>query len=196
MPFITEEIWQRLPGAQGSIMKADFPEPSDFPADNQPVQDMELIMGVITGIRNVRGEMNIHPSKRVDIQIEMPETKDIDILRENIVHIRNLAKVNSVEIDTELPKPEASATAVFGDNQVHILLKGLIDFEEERKRIKKEIIKVQKEIAVTGRKLSNKGFLQKAPEDVVDKVREKQELIRVKLDKLEKNLNFFETIND
>ena len=196
MPFITEEIWQRLPGAQGSIMQASFPEASAFLSDERTLKDMGLVIDIITGVRNIRGEMGIPPSKKVDILIEMPDKKEIDIIHENRGHIRNLARVNSVDIEAKVPKPEASATAVFGKNQVHVLLKGLLDFDEEKKRLRKEIKKIQKDMVVSEKKLSNKGFLEKAPGEIVDKVREKVEFMSIKLEKLEKNLAFFEAIND
>ena len=196
MPFITEEIWQRLPGCSGSIMKADFPEKSSFMSDEDALMEMDLVMGVITGVRNIRGEMNIHPSKSVDIMIEMPDTKDMDIINQNLAYIKNLAKVDSVQIEKSMEKPEASATAVFGQNQVHVLLKGIIDFDEERKRLKKEIQKIEKEIIGSNKKLSNQGFLKNAPEEVIEKVRSKVDDLNTKMDKLKQNLSFFEEIND
>jgi len=195
MPFITEEIWQRLPGHEGSIMYADFPAAREFLSDKQALEEMDLVMSVITGIRNIRGEMNIPPSKRVDILIEMPEAGDMDVIRQNLSHIRNLARAGSVEIDKVFSKPKGSATAVFAGNQVHVLLKGLIDFEEEKRRLAKEIKKLRKEMEAPGNKLSNKGFLEKAPQGIVEMVREKYESMKTELEKLEKNLRFFEAIN-
>ena len=194
MPFVTEEIWQRLPASRGSIMKAKFPEASDFISDPQALGEMDLVMGVITGIRNVRGEMSIPPSKKVNILIEMPDSQDADVIRRNVVHIQNLAGVDSVSADTVVPKPEASATAVFGRNQVHVLLKGILDFQEERKRLRKQIEKIEKEMETASKKLANKKFLEKAPPEIVDSVRKKVESMNVKLEKLSQNLNLFESI--
>jgi valyl-tRNA synthetase len=196
MPFITEEIWHRLPGANGSIMIADFPESADYPADDAALEDMANIMGVINGIRNIRGEMNIHPSKKVDIHIEMPEDSLRETLLANLSYVKNLARVENVKIEKKLPKPEASVTAVFEGNQIHILLKGIIDFDEEKARINKEIAKVKKEIGGAEKKLSNKGFLEKAPDDVIEKVKEKVSTLQTRLNKLEENLSFFEGIDD
>jgi len=196
MPFATEEIWHRLPGSQGSIMKAKFPEASDFAFDPQAVKEMDLLMGVVSGVRNIRGEMNIGPSKKISILIEMPDKEDANVIRQNIVHVQNMARVDSVEIDSSIPKPEASATAVFGKNQVHVLLKGLLDYDEERKRLKKEISKVEKDIGVLNRKLSNQGFLKNAPPEIVDDVRAKVESLGLKLEKLNQNLIFFQSIVD
>ena len=196
MPFVTEEIWQRLPGTNGSIMAARFPEPGDFNVDAEALSDMELVMGVVTGIRNIRGEMNISPSKQVTIVIEAPEARDAEILRLNMAYIQSLAKVDSASVSSKAAKPEASATAVFGHNQVHVLLKGLLDFGEERNRLRKEIVKIEKEMETAKKKLANEQFMSKAPEDIVDSVREKVEIGNVKLEKLNHNLKFFEEIND
>jgi valyl-tRNA synthetase len=196
MPFVTEDIWQRMPGVNSSIMKASFPGSSDFISDKRALDEMELVMGVITGVRNIRGEMNIHPSKKIDILMEIPDQKDIDIIKNNISHIRNLIKAGSMEIEKHAVKPEASATTVLGHNQIHVLLKGIIDFEEEKKRIGKEIAKIRKDMEGDARKLSSSAFLENAPPDIVEKVQEKVQTMKIKLDKLDKNLKFFEAIND
>jgi len=196
MPFVTEEIWHKLPGTESSIMSADFPKKSDFPEDKDALKEMDLLMEVITGIRNIRGEMNIPPSKSVSIVIDMVGIEESDILNRNMAYIQSLAKVDDASIVSGVPKPEASATAVFGRNQVHVLLKGLIDFEEERKRLRKEIGKIEKDIQASDKKLTNKSFLEKAPADIVAKVKEKVEDLTLKLDKLNQNLSFFEKIDN
>ena len=196
MPFVTEEIWQRLPGSHGSIMTARFPDRSDFITDQQALKEMDLLMGIITGIRNIRGEMNIPPSKKVTILIEMPDKAEADVLRNNIDHLQNLAKVDSVSIESKVSKPEASATMVLGQNQVHVLLKGLLDFQEEKRRLRKEIKKIEKDMGASNKKLSNKEFLEKAPVEIVDKVSRKVESMRLKLEKLNQNLSIFESIHD
>jgi valyl-tRNA synthetase len=196
MPFITEDIWHRLPGSDASIMKANFPASSEFLSDQQALDDMSLVMDIIAGIRNIRGEMNINPSKKVDIVAEMPEAREIGIVHQNLSHIRNLAKIDSIDIHKEVSKPEASVTAVVGRNQVHILLKGLMDFDEERKRLRKEIKAIREEMEVSAKKLSSKGFLEKAPAEIVEKVRERFESMKAGWEKFEKNLKFFESIND
>jgi valyl-tRNA synthetase len=196
MPFVTEEIWQKIPGLEGSIMKAPFPEPSEFIADERALKEMHLIMGIINGVRNIRGEMNIAPSRKVNIVIEVPEPEEADCIRKNLYHIRNLAGVDGVEAEPRVAKPEASATAVFDQKQVHVLLKGLLDFDEEKKRLRREIRKVEKDLEGASRKLSNDQFLGKAPPEIVEQVRGKVEAMSVKLEKLNQNLSFFESIHD
>jgi valyl-tRNA synthetase len=194
MPFVTEEIWQRLPGVQGSIMTAPFPKGEEFAFDAEAVAEMSLVMGAITGIRNIRGEMNLPPSKKVDIVVEAPDLNDAEILRHNIPHVRNLARVESIEIGASVAKPEGSATAVFGRNQVHVILKGLLDFEEEKKRLRKEISKVEKDLEMLERKLSNPQFMEKAAAEIIEEVQEKREALGLRMEKLTHNLKVFESM--
>ena len=193
MPFVTEEIWQRLPGVQGSIMTAPFARSAEFALDARALEEMNLVMGAITGIRNIRGEMNIPPSKKVDIVVEAPELNDAEILRHNIPHLRSLAKVESIDIGSSVAKPKGSATAVFGQNQVHVMLKGLLDFEEEKKRLRKEIGKVEKDLQMLDRKLSNPQFREKAAAEIIEEVQEKKETLGLRMEKLSRNLEFFES---
>jgi len=194
MPFVTEEIWQRLPGVQGSIMTAPFPRSAEFALDARALEEMNLVMGAITGIRNIRGEMNLPPSKKVDIVIEAPELNDAEILRHNIPHLRSLAKVESIDIGSSVVKPKGSATAVFGRNQVHVILKGLLDFEEEKKRLRKEIGKVEKDLEGLDRKLSNPQFREKAAAEIIEEVQEKRGALGLRLEKLTHHLKFFESV--
>ena len=196
MPFVTEEIWQKLPGTDGSIMIASFPEPSDFSRDEDALKEMHLLMGVIAAIRNIRGEMNIPPSKNVNIIIDAKTKQDEEILKRNLAYIQTLAKVDGASIGSDLPKPEKSATAMFEETAVHVLLEGLIDFEEEKKRIRKAISKIEKDMEASKKKLSNKGFLEKAPAEIVTDVKAKFEGFSTKLSKLKQNLAFLETIDD
>jgi len=195
MPFVTEEIWHKLPATNGSIMIAEFPKSSDFVSDEQAQKEMELVMAVITGVRNIRGEMRIAPSKKVNILVETPDSEDRDVIRRNVVHIQNLAGVDSAGVEANVEKPEASATAVFGRNQAYVLLEGLLDFQEEKRRLKKQIEALEKEREKANRKLSNKKFIDKAPADIVEGVRKKVEGMNLKLEKLNQNLDFFESIN-
>ena len=195
MPFVTEEIWQRLPNSEGSIMTAPFPGASDFLADSQSLKAMDTVMGVITGVRNIRGEMNIPPSKKVSIVVDVPGEGDEAVIRQNLIHIQNLAGVDAATVGSQMSKPEASASAISGENQVHVLLKGLIDFEEERKRLRKQIKAVEKDQEASKRKLANRQFMEKAPKEIVEKVKEKVESMGLKLEKLYRNLNFFESVD-
>ncbi len=193
MPFVTEEIWQKLPSADKSIMISSFPEAKEYIIDLDAVNKMELIKEVILGIRNIRGELRIPPSKKVNVIIDAPDN-EAQLLNTHIHHIKNLAKTENVNISHGIEKPDYSATAVIGNISAHILLKGLLNIEEEKKRIIKEINKVQKDIDMYTKKLKNQSFLKKAPAHVVEEVKEKLAKSNDKLEKLNQNLSFFGSI--
>ncbi|MDZ7699280.1 MAG: valine--tRNA ligase [Deltaproteobacteria bacterium] len=195
MPFVTEEIWQRMPNTEGSIMTAPFPGAADFPSDDAALTEMDILMGVITGIRNIRGEMNIPPSKNVSVVVDASQKTHREILNRNMDPVRVLAKVDQASVGERVPKPDGSATVVFEQISVHVLLKGLIDFAEEKKRIKKGIQKLEKEWGTAGKKLANHGFLQKAPPEIVREVREKAETLSARLSKMKENLSLLEEID-
>ncbi|MBW2708297.1 MAG: valine--tRNA ligase [Deltaproteobacteria bacterium] len=194
MPFVTEEIWQRLPGTEGSIMSAAFPKPSDFPKDEEALKEMAFLMGTTTGMRNIRGEMNLPPSMNVNSAIDTVNTEEIACLQKNSEYFKILAKVKNLTIGSGLPKFATFATTVFGNATIYLDLKDL-DFEEEKKRIRKSIAKVEKDLKASEKKLSNPGFLDKAPDDIVAEVRAKAETLSAKRDKLANNLSVLENIN-
>jgi valyl-tRNA synthetase len=192
VPFITEEIWQRLPYTNGSVMVATFPQFDEFIHDEKSINEMELLMGIITGIRNVRGEMNISPKKLVSCIIDSKRKEDLEILKNNMSYITNLARAESVELVSGVTKPDSSGTYVFKDIQVHVSLKGLINYDDERKRMSKEIKKVEKEISLSQKKLANKDFLENAPDPIVDSVKAKVAEMSAKLEKLNQNMSLIE----
>ena len=195
VPFITEEIWQRMPHTEGSIMIAQFPQGTDFIYDEESIKEMDLIKEVITGVRNIRGEMNIPPKKDVKIIIDVKRKKEKEIFKNNLSYITNLAKVESVELVSDMEKPDSSATYVFSDIQVHVLLKGLINYDDERKRIYKGIKKIEKEMEMSKKKLENSDFLNQAPSHIVENVKEKVQHMSMKLEKLYQNLTILKGLN-
>ena len=194
VPFITEEIWQRMPHTEGSIMAAQFPRRTDFVYDERSVKEMDLIKEVITGVRNIRGEMNIPPKKAAKIVIDVKGDKEREILKNNHSYITNLAKVESIDFISDTKKPDSSATYVFSDIQVHVLLKGLINYDDEKKRIYKGIKKIEKEMEISQKKLANRDFLNQAPPDIVENVKQKAQRMSMKLDKLNQNLTILDGI--
>jgi valyl-tRNA synthetase len=185
-------VWQLLPGSRKSIMVASFPEVSSGEIYEKALADMDFLMGVITGIRNIRGEMRIPPSTLVQVVIDVPDEEKQEVLKENRTHVQTLAKVEKLSLVSHAPKPQASATAVFADAQIHVLLKDLLDFEEEKRRIRKELEKLEKDLSLSSRKLSNAQFLEKAPAHIIEEVREKVKDMMGKREKLNQNLGFFD----
>jgi len=171
IPFVTEEIWHALPGTQGSIMKASFSGAAGTGPNADAESRMALVIDVVTGIRNVRGEMNIPPSKNLDVVVHVADETIRRHLEEQQEMIVNLARLASFSIAPSGEKPGHAAVSVVGEAMVYVLLEGVIDFAAELARIEKELAKVEKELDGVTRKLSNSGFLEKAPASVVDAVK-------------------------
>jgi valyl-tRNA synthetase len=192
MPFITEEIWQVMPGERpcASIMQADYPDGSGLPTDTDGSERMELVMEVIRAIRNIRGEMDVPPGKLITALLDCKSDKDQNILEEGASAIRVLGRVGELTIGQGLNRSEQSATQVAGDVEISLPLAGLVDVAEEEKRLQKEIAKGQKDIDLFTRKLSNEKFVANAPEHVLEKDRGKlkdaQEKMTVLKESLEK----------
>jgi len=192
IPFVTEEIWHKMPGAEGSIMRAVFPsDAADFEkikCDKKVEQEMKLVIDAITGVRNVRGEMDLAPSMALDVTVqsaENPIRQTIDQYRDLII---NLARLKSFAVEPLGKKPVTAATTIIGGATIFVSLEGIIDFEKESRRLEKSIKKVTTEITPVVKKLGNQNFLSKAPEEVVTKVKEKHAQLMEKLNKLESTL--------
>jgi valyl-tRNA synthetase len=146
---------------------------------------MNLAMGIITGVRNIRGEMNIAPSMQLDVQVQSPDAAQRDILSDYSNMICNLARIGSLDISVPADKPKTSAAVIVEGATVLVNLEGIIDFTMEAARLDKEIAKIAKELQGINKKLANEGFLSKAPADVIEKVREKHRVLTEKQEKLE-----------
>ena len=188
IPFVTEEIWNKLPETDGSIMKAEFPVSRKVQRNEQAEKTMELIMGVISGIRNVRGEMRVPPGLLVTVTIQSPDEGVRQTVQAHAETIANLANLKNLVVDLPGKRPASCATSVFGESTIFVSLEGIIDFKAEQDRLVREIEKIGKELVGIEKKLGNQSFLTKAPRDVVDGVRDKQEMFVEKKHKLEKHL--------
>jgi valyl-tRNA synthetase len=189
MPFITEEIWQKLPTTQESIMISPYPECDLKKIDGDAEKKMDLIIDVVNNIRNVRWEMNVPPSQMVEVILFSKNHESLEILQDCKGYIESLGKADSVIISDSVTKPKSAATAVAQDVEIFLPLKGVIDFAEEEKRLKKEIGKTMKDLDSVNKKLSNEDFLAKAPEDIIEKEKVKAGDLKEKQEKLEKGLN-------
>jgi len=177
MPFITEEVWQRvapLAGKSGAtIMLQPLPVHDETAVDSQASTDIEWLKGIIVCIRNIRGEMNISPSREIPVLLRNGGEQDQARLAENLQFLLKLAKLERVEwlsADSEAP---VCATALVGKLEVLVPMADLIDRDEEMARLDKEIGKLQVEVAKINGKLANAAFVDKAPEAVVSKERNK-----------------------
>lgn len=189
MPFITEEVWQQLPlkRERGAIMTAEFPKPEARFDDDQAADEMGLVIEVVTALRNIRGEMNVPPAEQIDALLH-PKGRDVkERLVRNQLFIQNLAKVKRLKVVEKIEKPAHTAFAVVRDVEIFVPM-DRSKMEEEARRLQKEILKIEKEIAFANQKLSNEQFLSKAPSDVVQGEREKALQYRAVRGKLEESL--------
>jgi len=177
MPFITEEIWQRvktLAGAEGeSIMIAEYPEADEAKIDPQALSDVEWLKAVIVGIRGIRGEMNVSPSKSLSIYFVNGSENDKRCLESNEQFLCKLASLENITWLDNTHEAPLSATSLVGDMEVHIPLAGLIDKDAELSRLDKELAKLDKNIQMLNGKLSNAKFVENAPAEVVQKEKDR-----------------------
>jgi valyl-tRNA synthetase len=189
MPFITEEIWQRvapLAGKKGtSIMLQAYPEVDEGWIDPESIAEMEWVMNIILGVRRIRGEMNIAPGKPLPIMIQNGSEQDRIWLSRNQEFIVKLARVETVTWLSESEAAPESATALVGEMKVLIPMKGLIDKDAELARLEKEIQRLSKDLPRIEGKLNDTGFLEKAPPQVVAKEQARLQEIRVSLVELQ-----------
>ncbi len=199
MPFITEEIWSKLPHTSGeSIMKAAFPEAQAHMIDPEAEEQMETLMAVIVAIRNIRGEMNVSPALKVEVVCLCDQGSQLELLAEHERTIADLAKVSRLTVARagEMSKPKYAAGAVVGNMEVFLVLKDVLDLESESNRLRKELAKLEKEFGLTHRKLSNDDFLQKAPPEIIGKEREKNARLSEKIEKLNRRLEIMNGLRE
>jgi valyl-tRNA synthetase len=177
MPFITEEIWQRvapLAGIEGdTIMLQPYPFADESQIDTHAIDATDWLMSVILGVRRIRGEMNIAPSKPLPVLLQNGSEKDAQRLAINRVYLQKLARLETMtwlSVDDTAPE---SAIALVGEMQILIPMAGLIDKTAELARLDKEIQKVRNDLPRVEGKLNNPSFVDKAPADVLEKERAK-----------------------
>lgn len=177
MPFITEEIWQRvktLAGAAGdSIMLARYPQADSSKIDEQACADIAWLQQIILGIRNIRGEMNIPPGKQLPVFLRNGDDSDRTRLATNQLFLMKLANIASVEWLNAGDAAPLSATALADNLEILIPMSDLIDKNAELARLQKETDRLQKDSENISKKLDNEGFVAKAPVDVINKERER-----------------------
>jgi len=186
MPFVTREIWQALPGTDGTDL-AEVSYPERRPGCVRPDIDahMKLLQDAVVSVRNIRSELHIGPSVELELLVRSDNADQTGFLKEQEALIKRLAKVSRVVAGSEVEAPKASATAVVGACELYVPLKGAVDFDAELARLDKELTKLDKELGIVAKKLANKGFVSNAPEEVVEKERQKQTTMAEKKAKLE-----------
>jgi valyl-tRNA synthetase len=191
MPFVTEEIWDKLPrgrsDADDSIMIQPWPHIQKEMVSKKDEARMRETIDLVTAIRNIRSIWNIEPHKEVAAAVNVRGKRDGELFTENAVMIKRLARLSGLEIGT-FPKPKNSAMSVVGRAEVYVALEGMIDIGKERSRLEKEREKSAGEIDSIARRLKDRSFLSKAPKDVIEKQRSRREDLEAQKKRLDSNL--------
>ncbi len=184
MPFITEEIWLTLPHDGETIMKSQWPVFSDELVFAEDEEKMNVIMDAIRAIRNRRGEMNVPPSRKAHVYIA---TEKKDIFSLSALFMQKLASASEVTVGDSF-NIEGSVSIVTADAKIYIPMGDLVDFEAERKRLLKEKETAEKKLQQINGKLSNPGFLAKAPQNVIDTQKADAEKLTEKIKMIDESL--------
>ena len=201
IPYITEELWQQVAPLAGhdmsaenkTIMQQPYPEYDASKVDESAVADLEWVKTFIIGVRRIRSEMDIAPGKKLPVLLQNYSDKDQTLYAENESFVKTLAKLESVEWLTSDEAPE-SATALIGDMKILIPLAGLIDKDAEIARLEKEIGKITNNLEKSEAKMGNASFVDKAPEAVVAKERQRMEEMHTAITQLKAQLTKIQAI--
>jgi valyl-tRNA synthetase len=199
MPYLTEELWLKLPGtsrelhnpvysdADATIMLTSFPPGDEIAIDEAAEAEMSAVIDVISRIRNIRAEMNISTAVRFTIHIAADERMQ-GVFKANEAQILKLARANDLIISSELSVPKASAKAVTADASIAVPLEGLIDFDKERERLSSQITKLTEERSRLDAQLSNANFVERAPAEKVAELRDRTLELETQISTLNINL--------
>lgn len=182
-PFVTEEIWSQLPGQRGLIMLESFPEVNPAWEDVEAERVMDLLMGVISGLRTIRTEAEVHPSARIEATLICPDAAKRQILFDHTPAIQAMVRAGSLSIIAAGIVPDDAGHALVEGVELVVPLKGLIDVAGELEKLAREQGKLEKELERIVSKLDNEKFMSNAPAAVVTKERDKEAEIRARLAK-------------
>ena len=186
MPFVSEELYHLIETRKDgeSISTSAYPIVNESEINLKAEKEMETVQNIITAIRNIRGKMNIPPSRQLDVYI-----KTSAIERHQEEYIKKLARVNNIHASESIQKPKASVSAVIKDCVIYIPLEGVIDLEVERAKLNKEIERFEASLVNINKKLLNEKFVSNAAPEVIEKERNKKDLWNENILKLKEILN-------
>jgi len=184
MPFVTEEIWQHLPHEGDSLIVASWPKADQSFVNPKAVEQMNLLMDVIRQVRNIRAEVNVPLSKKIEIMIRPSNETVLHHLLAGKSYIERFCNPEKLEIDLNIEAPEKAMSAVVSGAEIYLPLAGLIDIDKELARLEKELAHLNSEVERVQKKLGNANFVSRAPEHVVNEERAKEKDYLEKRDKV------------
>ena len=189
MPFISEEIWQNLPHEGESITVAKWPEVNVSFTDEQAASDMKLLVEIIRSVRNSRAEVNTPMSKKIKMIVKAKDQGVLATLENNKAYIERFCNPEELTLATEVAIPDKAMTSIVTGAEIILPLEGLINLDEEIARLEKELDKLNKEVERVQKKLSNQGFVSKAPAKVIEEEKAKEKDYTEKRAAVEERLN-------
>ncbi|HYK88009.1 MAG TPA: valine--tRNA ligase [Acidobacteriota bacterium] len=187
MPYLTEEIWQKVPHNGESIMIQEFPQPRRVREDAAAAQDMQDLMDLIVSVRSSRAELNIDPKKMLDCAVVIPDLRTREHVRQNAEKIKYLARLGRVDFADAVPG--GMLKGVWRLGEFGLAIQGVIDYEAERDRLQRELERTRGEIEKILKKINSHEFIARAPESVVEENRARHTELIERMQKLETNLN-------
>jgi len=189
VPFVTEEVYSTLSGEE-SIMLSVYPESSEEMINSQAEKDMALLQALSTSVRTIRSQLSVPPSVKGSLIIVGATDAETKIIEDNRSYIGNLCKLDSISFNGKVDRNKLAATDVVGNIELIVPLEGLIDTDVEAERLNKDLDNVEKALLTVKKKLSDKSFLQNAPDDIVEKERQKEKDFSAKISKIKTNLEW------
>jgi valyl-tRNA synthetase len=183
IPFLTEELWQQLPHQGDTIVKAPYPEVTQAWVDSDAEQQMAFVMEVISALRNIRSAFKIPNLTRLQPHIKA-SVAQAKMLEQYQTYIVSMANISEMVIDQDMVRPAMSATAVLEQMEIYVPLAGLIDVELERTRLRRDLKKIEDDVVKLEVKLARRDFLDKAPEEIIEKEQAKYQGLRERAGKL------------
>ena len=189
MPFITEEIWQKLQTGEETIMLSDFPKEEKEFINIEAEKEFDYLKEIISAIRNIRGEANVSPSKKIEVIFKTADENARNILQNNAKILDKLANVEKYEFNVEIPK--LVGFRLVDTTEIYVPLAELIDLDKEIEKLEKSIEKTQVELDKVLKKLSNENFVNRAKPEAVEKERRIKEELENKIAKFKESMNLY-----
>ena len=190
-PFITEELWSFFAEKNSSdIIVSDWKKTGGLNNDSAE-KSMNILKNIVTDIRSVRSRMNVAPSKYSDLIIQCKKEEQV-FINEHFSLLKSLARISNISMAEDVVKPRKSATAISNGMVLYIPLGGLVNLEEEKNRMGKRILDINRLLSKIDKKLSNENFLKRAPKSVIEKERSNQSKLKQELEKISINLEMIQ----
>jgi valyl-tRNA synthetase len=192
-PFVTEELWHVVLEKEGSIMMSKYG--GSLARDLEAEEKMGHLSNIVTGVRSVRGELNIAPALEVRAEIRTDDRGVEDVINENMDILKKMARCSSINAGRDVVRPNGSAVSIQGLMEIYIPMEGLLDISAELTRLKKDMIKIEGSLDFAQKKLRNSDFVDNAPKEVIEKEKARFEELRQKRQKIEENMKILLSID-